>query len=310
MGLKKVGWVGYSHYYPVAYHLRTSLDQAGLSWMEGVPRQINELLQQSNLMAALSSSVCELVDECVPLMDYGVSCDGPVKSVYLGMVDPDSELIDALAQKAAEFNDLGESVCQMSFFDLRARLWKNKGRGVEGPPLRLGLVSQTSATLAQIFYGLWFGQPNRSHEYHPQGDDQPPFQKGQFYLMIGDDALRWAQHFDFKVDLCEAWKDLTGLPFVFARWLTHRRFLSHHHLDVIRQCVKHSIQAAEQDISEYESPSQISHIWPGGDRDFYDNQIHRHVDLKDYLQRITYRLGSREKQSSQLFLSWAQQINL
>lgn len=37
-------------------------------------------------------------------------------------------------------------------------------------------------------------------------------------MVIGDVALDWQGSFPYELDLGEAWKELTGLPFVFAGW--------------------------------------------------------------------------------------------
>ncbi len=42
-------------------------------------------------------------------------------------------------------------------------------------------------------------------------------------LMIGDRALEQRKISHFAYDLGEAWKNLTGLPFVFAAWISNKR---------------------------------------------------------------------------------------
>ena len=59
-------------------------------------------------------------------------------------------------------------------------------------------------------------------------DDEPHAAR----LVIGDAALRliddanrggtFAQRYPFRIDLGEAWKEWTGLPFVFAVWVAQR----------------------------------------------------------------------------------------
>jgi len=41
-------------------------------------------------------------------------------------------------------------------------------------------------------------------------------------LIIGDPAIEARSKFPFYFDLAEAWKEMTGLPFVFAAWLASR----------------------------------------------------------------------------------------
>jgi chorismate dehydratase len=42
-------------------------------------------------------------------------------------------------------------------------------------------------------------------------------------VIIGDRALKARGHFAYQYDLSDAWKDLTGLPFVFAVWVASDR---------------------------------------------------------------------------------------
>jgi len=42
-------------------------------------------------------------------------------------------------------------------------------------------------------------------------------------VVIGDRALEQRQHSPYIYDLAEAWKGLTGLPFVFAAWISNKQ---------------------------------------------------------------------------------------
>lgn len=43
-------------------------------------------------------------------------------------------------------------------------------------------------------------------------------------VIIGDRALEQLQHFDYVYDLATAWKVFTGLPFIFAAWISEKQF--------------------------------------------------------------------------------------
>ena len=145
----KVGWVGYSNYYPVSRYLSQFLEAAGFEWMEGVPKQVNQALRSGQIQVALSSSVNLITTEgCEEFGDFGVSCDGAVDSVYLGMNAMSPELRDHLEEASRELRWTG---CGFSGVALK----KFPG---PLPPLHLGEVSETSALLARIFYKLWFGK--------------------------------------------------------------------------------------------------------------------------------------------------------
>jgi len=42
-------------------------------------------------------------------------------------------------------------------------------------------------------------------------------------VVIGDRSLLWQDKYSFVYDLAEEWKKFTGLPFVFARWVSNRK---------------------------------------------------------------------------------------
>ena len=328
----QVGWVGYANYYPVALFLTKALSEVGVSWSEGVPREVNNALRSAQLVAALSSSVAEiLIDGCTPLIDYGVSCDGAVDSVYLGIKSPSSKLEDyllgvqhALAQR--QDRDLSRMHHISTLKELRpACAVAYHG---EIPPLYLGAVSETSAMLARIFYEVWFGGLGSSMKLTDymvvdsasqlklahDATAVPLWQSGAFYLMIGDDAFRMSQEFDLKIDLGEAWKALTGLPFVFAKWFTLARFSVEPSLAVIRSCLHQSIADADRYVAALSAGAAIDlssmmiESSSSSPQPYYNPQLADCVDLVSYWQKISYHLSAEAKQSSALFLALAKQL--
>lgn len=85
----------------------------------------------------------------------------------------------------------------------------------------LDYQSRTSAALVKIlFKNYWKISPNYK-------DTQTGFEqqvKGNTAaLIIGDRALEQAQRFHNVYDLAEAWQAMTGLPFVFAAWVSNKK---------------------------------------------------------------------------------------
>jgi len=108
-------------------------------------------------------------------------------------------------------------------------------------------------------------------------------------VLIGDKALRHYLGGGEGIDLSEAWKEQTGLPFVFAR-LCYRR-----EGKAIRNI------AREFGAREWKIPHYLLHkaarekgIAPG--------------ELRRYLSHIGYRMGWREKKALRLFLKKAKRI--
>jgi cyclic dehypoxanthinyl futalosine synthase len=52
-------------------------------------------------------------------------------------------------------------------------------------------------------------------------------------LVIGDPALSIENKFPHVLDLASAWKEMTGLPFVFAAWCTRNEALDHDHVEAL-----------------------------------------------------------------------------
>ncbi len=105
-------------------------------------------------------------------------------------------------------------------------------------------------------------------------------------MVIGDTALAWESRFQYSLDLGEAWKQLTGLPFVFAGWVAGSDVaVSHDIVDRLVECR----QAGERNVYNIA-------VREAGR---YDREVR---DLVDYLsQSIRYRLGDRELQAIELY---------
>ncbi|WKZ56963.1 MAG: menaquinone biosynthesis protein [Bdellovibrionota bacterium] len=74
-------------------------------------------------------------------------------------------------------------------------------------------------------------------------------------VVIGDRALQLRGRFPFQYDLCELWKERTGLPFVFAVWAVKAATLSH-------PCLPRLLTAFEkgvQDLTHYAQEWSVRH---------------------------------------------------
>lgn len=117
------------------------------------------------------------------------------------------------------------------------------GIGCEGPTLTVRLYSQvpidqiktlhvdtdshTSVALSRVLLAESFGIQPRIVEYHARErvaegkiDESP-----EAMLLIGDKVVTGsplAVRYPYQLDLGEGWHELTGLPFVFATWMTKR----------------------------------------------------------------------------------------
>ena len=102
-------------------------------------------------------------------------------------------------------------------------------------------------------------------------------------VVIGDHALKYASVFPYVYDLSEEWKKMTGLPFVFAAWVSNGEIDPEISLS-LREHFKHieDLPPTFLESLQLEFP---------------------YVDVKTYLtKRIRYRLGENEKKGLKLFL--------
>lgn len=93
----------------------------------------------------------------------------------------------------------------------------------QAPPHRIETLwvdpdSHTSVALADV---LWREQFDRCLELRPLREAGRPLHELEAVLLIGDKVVDPARgSFAFEVDLGGAWRQHTGLPFVFAMWAT------------------------------------------------------------------------------------------
>lgn len=100
-------------------------------------------------------------------------------------------------------------------------------------------------------------------------------------LVIGDRAFEQRGISRFSYDLAASWKQLTGLPFVFAAWVSNKK-LSDSFIQQFNMATSYGLQHLDKIIEE--NPYQL-------------------YDLKDYFTKnIVYKLNADSRNGMQLFL--------
>jgi len=144
----------------------------------------------------------------------------------------------ALADRFQPLADLGIACCgpvqSVLLFSRRPV------RELEGATVSLTGESRTSRALLRILLSEAFCLDVRYVDAGPVADA---------CLAIGDAALTLAaaQHWPFILDLGEAWRQFTGLPFVYAQWVVRRD---------LPAALKHAL--AEELIARLEAPRDWS----------------------------------------------------
>lgn len=179
----RLGHIVYSNCFPVHGRLVDRPEAGDPSLVEGVPSQLNELLDRGEIHVAPSSSIeyARHPDRYRILPDLVIGARGPVRSILL--------------------------------------LSSHHPRELSGLTVALPSASATSVVLLKILLKIRWGVEPTSFWFDQARED--PFARGAAAaLFIGDVALRPGlhPHLPIRLDLGAEWMAETGLPFAFAVW--------------------------------------------------------------------------------------------
>ena len=104
-------------------------------------------------------------------------------------------------------------------------------------------------------------------------------------VIIGDRTFNFEKNYAYQFDLAEEWQTLTGLPFVFAAWVSNKK-LSDKFITQFNQVMQEGLSQLDQSIK-----TSTQHIIS-------------EANLKEYLTTyINFNFDDQKKQAMQLFLS-------
>ena len=187
----KVGRIGYINCYPVYGAIDRGAVRMPAELVTGTPAELNELLVAGELDVSVISAIeyARHSKDLVLLPGLAISCDGPVQSVALFSKVPVAQL--------------------------------------DGATVLVTASSRTSVALLELLCrDLWRVRPRFAQARAEASDlDSLAGLPHEAVLVIGDPALLLAARgsYPHRVDLGAAWKQWTGLPFVFAVWAARRQ---------------------------------------------------------------------------------------
>ncbi len=183
----RVGKVRYINCEPVYYGIEEGVVSANCDLIEGTPAELNRMLERGDLDISVISSLAyaQSPENYHLLPDLAIACDGAVGSVVCLSRVP---LQDLDGERVLITEESLTSVYLL-------RLLLERGYGVRPVYLR-GEVPHVLPS--EVAAGL----------------------------LIGDPALKAAYEHKYPhhLDLGQGWKELTGLPFVFALWGVREEF--------------------------------------------------------------------------------------
>ncbi|MBF0459377.1 MAG: menaquinone biosynthesis protein [Nitrospirae bacterium] len=194
--MKKIGRINFANLYPIFYCLENPLSASNSTteyeFTDGVPSEINALLREGLIDAGPSSSIEYLRSpQLYNLIDgHSVSSFGRIMSIIL-FSRVEIETLDGKTVLSSYQSETSTGLLRIilrKFYNLNVEIKTSRA------PLSEGLRE------------------------HPA------------YLLIGDNALIEAASTPtnalFRYDLSSIWYEQTGLPFVFALWISRKQFES------------------------------------------------------------------------------------
>jgi cyclic dehypoxanthinyl futalosine synthase len=167
----------------------------------------------------------------------------------------DVALLPVAAAAALGDATLIDAGCISSLGPVRSVVVVSEHPLTEVDELALDLSSRTSVVLARILLARLGIAPRLRGM---SAEDAVRFVGGRrAALVIGDPALAIEGHFAHTLDLADAWRTWTGLPFVFAAWYA-RKPLAAEHLALLQEARTKGL-AARDSIAENESQQRYLH---------------------------------------------------
>ena len=230
----RLGRIGYLNVLPVYHPLEAGIIPHDFEIVSGPPALLNTMMERGELH--LSSGSCieyaRRSERYLLVPDMAIGSNGPVMSVLLLSRVP----IEELGGKSICVS--GESHTSVALLKL---LMARRGVKVR---FENGLVSTRIR------------------------DPDPPVA----FLAIGDEALRLRDHPEYpqRLDLGEAWRAWTGLPFVFGLWFVSREAVERKvftadpaallqagrdwglsHMDAILELTRHGCPLTREELIQY-----------------------------------------------------------
>jgi len=156
----------------------------------------------------------------------------------------------------------------------------------------LDFRSRSSVALCRILAKkFWL----KEFTWHPTTEDFDitAMKHGEAAVMIGDRCFEFARHFKHRTDLGLEWKNFTGLPFVFACWVSAKP-LDSHFATLFSKALGEGIVRRNEAVSLLKEGSVVT---PGEVIDYLNNNI-------------DFNLDDRKREAISLFISYIKELNL
>lgn len=253
-----VGRISYVNVLPVYHPLESGQLPHNFVFHRDPPAQLNTMMRSGELDLGSCSSIeyARRPGLYALIPNLAIASRGPVKSVLLLSSRPIRELDER--------------------------------------PVLVSAQTHTSAALLRLLLRRQFG----IRPVSVTGDvssaltsSRPPVA----FLAIGDEAMRLRDHpaYPYRLDLGQAWTELTGLPFVFGVWVVHRE--AARRLGPAMDAAVQTLQASKRlGASQLHDLAALAASLTGWTR----------ADAHDYFRGLSFDLGDWELKGLARFFQW------
>ncbi len=150
--------------------------------------------------------------------------------------------------------------------------------------------SRTSVNLVKVIAGR-FWQRDLTWVDTSEYFDFKSIRNNEAVVLIGDQCFEYENQYQFRIDLAEEWKRYTGLPFVFACWVSNKLL-------------------PDEFTTEFNNALSlgVNNIDKVSER-FRDSGSITGTELRKYLtENIDFLLDKRKKEAMKLFLEFLKEL--
>jgi predicted solute-binding protein len=252
----KIGAVPYLNAEPLVWPLEKKIIDHPHTLIKAEPSLLVKMLSTGEVDAAIAP-VAAMIEHpgLVSIPDIAIACRGPVASVICFHNDPFTKLEKIYLDPASRTSNLLVQILRTQMSD---------------KPCRFIMPEDEPPSLANL-----------------------PSMSGR--LIIGDPALSYASEKSGSTgmsDLGQLWKEMTNLPFTFARWIARDGFIAGELTSLLKE------------VRDWSILNLHTLIEPLAERyDFRPDLVDRYLRLN-----ITYMFGPREQNGEQEFFRLAKNI--
>lgn len=153
----------------------------------------------------------------------------------------------------------------------------------------LDYQSRSSITLTKVLFKFFWKKQVAYLDASPGFEQQ--IGGSNAAVVIGDRTFALNGHYAYEYDLAEEWKKFTGLPFVFAAWVSRER-LAPEFIKEFNSVLRYGIDQVEKAVAEN---GPVKNLSPG-------------KTIEYLTQRIDYNLDADKRKALSLFLDYIRQL--